>query len=233
MKKALSVLSVFGFIALLSTIGHAQHLYFGTRVGANLANQSSNPLPDGATNKLNSGLLAGAEFDYRFDSMWSLEMQGLYDQKGTNEHYTSSSTELGTPITMNGAVEANFYYFEVPLLVKASFGTGGLQSYLFAGPSFGFFLSGNESDQSFGTSNGVSQSVLKYSTVSNSTVNSPDISLIGGGGISHSFSSGQLIYLDAAYAFGLTNIAHTQSGDNTTIKSRDIRLAAGILFPLD
>jgi hypothetical protein len=42
-----------------------------------------------------------------------------------------------------------------------------------------------------------------------------------------------MLFIDIADALGLVNILKTQLTNVTSAKSRDIRLAAGILFPLN
>jgi hypothetical protein len=230
MKKLLSALTVLIFVTLSALPAAAQHhLYLGARVGANLANQSYDSLPSGATIGIHAGFLAGAQLDYWFDDMWALSAQVLYDQKGAHEDFNES--ESGFAAT--GTEDLTFNYLEVPILLKLSFGTGDFRPYLFAGPSFGIFLSGNGKLHSSSTFQGQTVTSDTTLSVADSSVKSPDIAAVFGAGVSLNLSSGSMIFFDAAYALGLVNIAKTQQGDNTTVKSRDIRLAVGILFPLD
>jgi hypothetical protein len=234
MKKLLFSLSVLSFIVFDTPIADAQQMMIGARLGANLANQSNDSLPSGASNSINTGILAGVQFDYWFNDMWALSVQAFYDEKGSNEHYSQPVTFEGETTTATGTSNLNLNYIEVPILLKASFGSSNIRPYVFAGPSFGFFLSGNESTNTAATFPGaINTTTSAYQDIADSSINSPDISVVFGAGVSSKLTSGQMLFLDAAYSLGLVNITKTSSGDNTTIKSRDIRIAAGILFPLN
>ena len=76
----------------------------------------------------------------------------------------------------------------------------------------------------------------QHDTVANITDSTAkfDISIIAGAGVSITLASGLELFLDAGYAFGLNNIDYYYA-DKTKgyyIYSRDIRIAAGILFPI-
>ncbi|MFI5201731.1 MAG: porin family protein [Candidatus Kapaibacterium sp.] len=236
MKKILCSLAVLSFLAFSALNADAQHLYLGARVGTNLGNQSYNSLPSGFSNAINSGLLVGAEVDIPFGKTWYLSIQALYDQKGTNQnldHAVFTTEDSPEPIIGSGTSTINFNYFEVPVLIKAMCGSSAIRPYFFAGPSFGIFLNGSQSTIVTSTSNGANETITKYESISTSSVRSPDISAVGGAGIAFIFSSNTMFFADVSYAYGVTNVADIQSIDNTVIKSRDIRLGAGILFPLD
>jgi len=65
------------------------------------------------------------------------------------------------------------------------------------------------------------------------TFNTIDLSLLFGAGVSYQLSGGTQLFLDAGYALGLINVEKNSStGTNETIGSRDIRIAAGAMFPL-
>ncbi len=224
MKKLFCSLTILCFATLTASTGRAQHSFLGARVGANLANESVDSLPSGATTSMHAGFLAGVQYEYWLDDMWSLGVQVLYDQKGVHEDINNVVDFVGT-----GKVDLTLNYLEIPVLAKVSFGTGSLRPYVFAGPSVGFYLSNkahlNETFEG--------QTLDTTETIPDSSINSTDFSIVGGAGVSLKLGSGQVLFVDAAYALGLVNISHNQPGDNTAVKSRDIRLAAGILFPLD
>jgi len=70
-----------------------------------------------------------------------------------------------------------------------------------------------------------------------------DFSAALGAGLSLKAPSGQMIFIDCSYAFGITVIAKENvygalgsyygNPQQTSIQSRDIRFAFGMLFPLD
>ncbi|HEX5317131.1 MAG TPA: outer membrane beta-barrel protein, partial [Candidatus Kapabacteria bacterium] len=112
--------------------------------------------------------------------------------------------------------------------------------YLFAGPSIGFLLRNKEVVSSYLTHffPGIwihdSTAIDTTADITDSTAR-VELSIIAGGGISFNFESGIQLFVEAGYAFGLTNIDHYPSDEqyDDYIYSRDIRLAAGILFPLN
>ena len=223
MKKLLCSLAVLSFVAFSSPSADAQHSYLGVRVGTNLANESVDGLPTGASISIHAGFLGGVQYEYWFDNMWSLGAQVLYDQKGAHEDLNGVVDFVGT-----GTVNLTLSYLEIPVLVKASFGTGNFKPYVFAGPSVGKYLS----NSAHMTETYQGQTFDTTETLPDSTINSLDFSAILGAGISLRLNSGQLLFFDAAYALGLVNVDNSGDSANTT-KSRDIRLAVGILFPLD
>ncbi len=218
------------FVTFSAFSAGAQEMLLGARIGANLANESRDSVPSGFSNASNAGILAGLQFDYWFSDMWGLSAQALYDQKGTDENVNQTagivSTSASDNITLN--------YLEIPILLKLRFGTGRIRPYVFAGPSFGFFLSGSDTRES-SSSGGVIIPTNSDTTISipSSSVKTLDISGVFGAGLSIKLNSGHLLFLDAAYALGLVDIFNTQNGSNTMAESRDIRIAAGILFPLN
>ncbi len=234
MKNSIAFIVILCFFSLFSGLTLAQHLYVGARAGVSLANQSNNSLPTGYSNAINSGLIIGGEVDIPFSKTWSVCLQALYDQKGTLQNLDSivfTTEQSPNPMRGSGAARQNFNYLEIPILFKAIWGSSAIRPYVFAGPSFGIFLSGSQSINIGTTGSGANEAITSDQPIAASSVNSPDISVLAGVGISLTFSSNAMLIADVSYALGLVNIDNSR--DNTTVESRDIRLAAGILFPLN
>ncbi|MFI5201732.1 MAG: porin family protein [Candidatus Kapaibacterium sp.] len=230
MKKILYSLIALSFLAFSARNATAQNRYIGARFGVNLANQAFEDSPPGISNSIRTGILAGLQVERIFSGTWSLMSQVLYDEKGVDESINRSGSEFGNPVTQIGTANLIFHCFEIPVLLKASFGSGGVRPYLFAGPSIGLFLSGREEDHYTVTIPGTPVRVDTTTSDPNSYVKSLDISAVFGAGISVHLISGQILFVDASYALGLSNVAVIFG---SSVHSRDIRLAAGILFPLD
>jgi hypothetical protein len=217
---------------------HEHHLYLGVRVGADLGDETDgvNSLEFGQRGQtgqsnyhfMEVGILAGGQLDYWFADSWALSVGLLYDQKGAglNFHYNNGEGEY--PDIMDVTLD----YLEIPILLKAKFGSGNLKPYMFAGPSVGVLLSGKE------TNSPVIQNESGFN-VPLYQKNQPSISAVAGLGLSFDLGSGAYLFFDAAYAWGLTDDSFGQVGTGysgeTLYKaaSRDIRIAAGIMFPLD
>jgi hypothetical protein len=237
MKKLL--LFCIGFLLLsFATIGYAQQIMSGARVGVNLANEAYDNLPAGESISIKLGLLAGGQFDYWFNHSWALSIQLLYDQKGANADMTVVASTPGA-LGYTGTAAWTTSYLELPLLAKLSFGEHALQPYIFAGPSIGFLLSNIEKVHQNGgyfIPDGIGQTYALDSTanISDST-KKIDLSIVAGAGISLTLTSGPQLFLDGTYTFGLTNIDNYwwDNHKGIYVYSRDIRIAAGILFPLN
>jgi len=248
MKKTLFSITTLGLVTLSTIRADAQNLYIGARIGANLANQKA---PYGAfapsydaqdkTNGMHAGFLAGLQMDYYFSDTWGISGELFFDQKGSHVNFHSEG-EIGSPtgpfFSETGTSDMTLNYLEFSLLLKARFGSGDIQPYVFAGPSVGLFLSGKQHDN---ITNFESGEYSTFDTTQSVPISSPlpgldlkkfDVSIVGGAGVDYKLGSGQILFLDASYAYGITTIA--QSSDAMIwAKSRDIRIAAGILFPLD
>ena len=135
-------------------------MYIGARIGANLANQSYDSLPSGSSTDINTGILAGIQFDYWFNDMWGLSAQVLYDEKRNESELLRIGIRFeGGTITSSGTGKLNFSYLEIPILLKMNIGNWQhYEPYVFAGPSFGFFLSGTENTNTSSSGPGIGMS---------------------------------------------------------------------------
>ncbi|SRR5579883_868513 len=227
--KRLSLSFSIIFVLIAGSL-HAQQIMIGARAGVNLANRHFDNSNLNTTLFLH--LLAGGELDYSFNKMWALSLQLLYDQKGAHAD-TSFFTTEESPNLIMGTADWTTTYLEIPILAKVTFDDESIRPHIFAGPSIGILLSNTERFQSSGSSS-------PKTAPSDTTVNitdytaTIDLSIVAGAGISLSLASGPMLFFDAAYAYGLTSITKSTSSytSNNNIYSRDIRLAAGVLFPI-
>jgi hypothetical protein len=232
--KRLFIIAAFGILTAAST-AHAQQMMAGVRWGVNFANEHYSTLPPIENISGRTLGFAGGEFDYRVNNLFGLSIQLLYDQKGARADMVVSNGPPG----YYGTADWTTNYLDVPLLLKLSYGSGDIRPYIFAGPSVGFLLSNTETLQTSGTysiPNGFGAKYRIDTTANISDFMEPiDISIVAGAGIALTLPTGQKLFVDAAYAYGLTN-SDNYSWDNDAgiyVYSRDIRLAAGILFPLN
>ncbi|HET6400967.1 MAG TPA: porin family protein [Candidatus Kapabacteria bacterium] len=233
MKKLL-VFFFLGFLAV-PTIAVAQQMMIGARGGVNLANEHYDNLPDGESISGRMLPLVGGQLDYHVGDSWVLSIQLLYDQKGAEANMKSFSYGYNGS---EGIADWSISYIELPILAKVSFGSSAVRPYFFAGPSIGYLLSNTETVQAGGGTyipNGIGINYRIDTTVSiTDYTNKIDLSLVAGAGVSWELPHGAEFFLDASYAYGLTNSDH-YSWDNDEgiyVYSRDIRIAAGVLFPI-
>jgi hypothetical protein len=127
--------------------------------------------------------------------------------------------------TLSGNDDFAFTYVEVPVVLRAAFGNGNARPYFFAGPSFGFLMSANETTTgSVPTIPGLKDHLTQM-----------DLSLFFGAGFMDKLSDQTMFTIDAGYALGLVNVYKTPPAtliDNSTAKSSDIRVALTFLYGL-
>jgi hypothetical protein len=229
MKNLLSSLAVMLFVSasvlILGDSPVCAQMSIGGRIGLDIGSVTfSQSLPNGETNSTHTGILVGAQLDNWFSDMWAISVQLLYNQKGSSFSFSDVGTGVSSTTGTSDEVQS---YLELPILVKFAFGSGDFKPYLFAGPSFGLLLSSTNS------ANGTSVS-------DDSDFNSLDISALVGVGASYRLGAGgPSLLLDVGDAFGLVNILKngntvTATGQSVSqsVKTNDIRIAAGIMFPL-
>jgi len=194
----------------------------GVRGGLGIIGESVSPPFSGLALGTRAGFLGGGQLDYWMNDQWALSVQLLYDQKGAS---LSGVNESGLTETDDLALG----YIEIPILAKVAFGTSNVRPYLFVGPSLGFLVSA--STHQVVTSGGATVSDATFDETN--TFNTVDLSLLFGAGASYQLSGGIQLFLDAGYALGILNTEKNAStGTSETINSRDIRIAAGAMFPL-
>ncbi len=195
----------------------------GVRGGLGIAGESITPPFSDFTLGTHTGFLLGGQLDYWFDPQWALSVQALYDQKG------ASLQSISNGGVQNETDDLTLGYLEVPVLAKVQFGSSSVRPYLFAGPSLGFLLSANTHQVI--TSYGQTTSDQTFDETN--TFQTFDLSLLFGAGASYQLTGGTQLFLDAGYALGLINVEkNANTGTSETIGSRDIRIAAGAMFPL-
>ena len=226
MKKLLCSFAVVLFVSSCVIPASAQKMMVGGRFGIDMGSVSVDPAPTGVTLSSHTGIAIGAQLDNWFNDMWALSVGLQYDQKGTHEDATFNVG--GFSVSASGDLTMN--YLEIPILAKVALGTGDIQPFLFAGPSVGILLSATS------TSGSNSQSV-------DSQLNTVNLSLLLGAGVSYKWMSNISLFLDAGYELGLINIQKNTSvntfdaqgnvsSSTQTAKTNDIRVAIGAMFAL-
>jgi hypothetical protein len=204
-------------------VAPATSTYIGVRGGLAIAGETITPPFSDFTLGTKTGFLGGGQLDYWFDPMWALSVQLLYDQKGAS--LTSTSSNGAQTETDDLALG----YIEIPVTAKVALGSSNFKPYLFAGPSIGFLTSAQTHQVQ--TTYGVTS--LDQTADETNTFNTVDLSLLFGAGASYQLAGGTQLMLDAGYALGLINVEkNANTGTSEQIGSRDIRVAAAVMFPL-
>jgi outer membrane protein W len=192
-------------------------LWLGVRAGADIGNMSFDPTPpSGETIGSTTGITGGGELDYWFSDNIGISAQLLFTQKGVKIDFSEGGYTFTTAITLS--------YLQIPVLLKATFGSGNIKPFVFAGPEVGIKLSAKEKVTVSGkdTTEAVPDSV--YSSI--------NLGIMVGAGVSFSINPTTMIFLDAAYDHGLSNLNGTTSKDTEKGFTRDYRICLGILFGL-
>jgi len=222
-------------IAIIATIGiasssYAQKLMLGPRAGIDIGTVAWDSTSYGTNKSTILGLIGGAQLDVWFSDALALSTGILLDQKGWHEYNMTYPTATND-LTLN--------YIELPLFLKVGFSTGSFQPYVFAGPSIGYMFWG------YTRQHGKNEIAFKIDEV----LNKFDFSIVGGAGLAYNLPSGTQISIDGEYAFGLSDILSSDDyyGERQgyfnvgywplnpvgAIKTRDVRIAAGVLFPIN
>ena len=208
------------------TVTHNGDSWVGVRGGVNLGGGSLDSQLEATSNGLRTGIIGGVQLDHWFNDMIIVGVQLLYNQKGMHEEYAEGSV---IHPDLSGTEDFTFNYLEIPILLKVALSTTSVKPYIFAGPSIGILMSATDK-QALTTSTGS----LDYKPYLKST----DLSLYFGVGLLDELYNGPMLFLDAGYAAGLSTIYNStppnRTGliDNSSAKTGDIRIAAGVMWKL-
>jgi hypothetical protein len=199
-------------LAGLSIDASAQgKIALGLKAGVNFANAALDP-NDWAKKSARMGFLFGGIVEYTINSMVALQAQPAYCQRGVVLEETSRGTDIKATLKLD--------YFEIPLLVKLTFGSTELKPYVFAGPNVAILLSAKNKLEVGGNT--------QEEDIEKDTFSSTDMGLDIGAGIGYWLKSNMGLFLDARYSLGLTDVDN--SAVDATYKSGDIKITAGLLF---
>jgi opacity protein-like surface antigen len=180
---------------------------WGLKGGVNFANVLLAPdLPPGSSKSGRTGFLGGAFAEARLSDTFSVQLEAFYTQKGF---------EVTSAV---GKATYSLDYVELPLTAKATFGSGPLRPYLFAGPFVGFRLSAN-------VETGSGSADFKDST------RTTDLGLDLGAGLLYRLNPGTALVFEGRYSVGLVNIFNTGPAGGT-VNTRDLKILAGVSFAL-
>lgn len=159
-------------------------------------------LPPGFSKSARTGLLGGAFVQARLSDTFSVELEALYTQKGF---------EVSSPA---GKATYRLNCLELPLTAKATFGSGLLRPYLFAGPNVGFRLSATVKTAS---GSGDFQDSTRTT----------DLGLDMGAGLLYRLNPGTALLFEGRYSVGLVNIFNSGPAGGT-VNTRDLKILAGV-----
>jgi Outer membrane protein beta-barrel domain len=218
MKKLITFLVFYFLVSCIS----AQKTGIGLRLNAHFANWSTiDPELVSQNLKSTTGLSLSVPFEFKLSSMFSIQPELMYIQKGVSSLYTSSSTTIDKTATVN--------YLELPILFKASFleespiGIG-----LLAGPSLGLALGGTSKEiRTKSSSVTTTSSALDFTYYQKF-----EIGAHIGVNATYTLGTGKLIF-DARYLLGFTNLNSTPNSTSIqTLKNAGFSIGIGYMHYL-
>lgn len=242
MKKVLFTLAL-----AAATIGSAaaQGLTYGVKVGANYSNLWGKNKPAGSTYV--TGLAAGVAINYAFNDFASLQVEGLYSQKGYKVTDTKVTVQ-GDPtdpgdVTGDYKVKINasqvLQYIDIPILAKINAGP----IFFEAGPQVGLLINsrlrGEYKVKDDATGDVIEHSeysiadnaIVGYNKLDRNTGGIPtfDIGIIAG--VGYNITSG--LSFGVRYNAGLKTLVDTKStpaGDEPRLYNNAFQAQLGYMF---
>ena len=215
-------------LALLTTLPASGQVAvaLGPRAAIVFSNASYDPdLPSQASKSSRTGFAFGVQVQSSIAGPMYAQVELKYLQGGTVvdiSGYVNPAT--GQPVSVK--VTAKNAYFEIPVLIKARFLNGPVRPFVLAGPSVGILLAAKTLVEATGL--GSSEEDAKDGT------NSPNFSLVFGGGAEFMATPKIGITAEGRYLLGLSDVSKAVAGEtsHTTIKGRGFLFAVGALFYL-
>ena len=209
MKRLMTVLviaAVVGLVALPQPA--AADVQFGIKLGGNMAKVTGADAQDiEGTLKSKVGFTGGIFLAFHLSRVVTIQWEALYTMKGAAFEYTDLEDTYTEKLYGN--------YIEIPLLLKLTIPTPGIQPFVFAGPSVGFKLS--EKIQINGEDIPLEEKLLKNN----------DYGAIFGAGL----NLGRNFMLDVRYSMGLQKVISTIEGEtDLDIKNGVWAATIGIAF---
>jgi hypothetical protein len=158
---------------------------------------------------VNIGALAQIKLSDEFD----IQPEILYSNQVTKMKNVGANV---SGVYYTGDIKWNLSYINVPVLLKYS---GDGKSFIEAGPQVGFLTSANASTKLTQYSPTVKQDVKE-------AFESVDFGFVVGVG----YNINQHLMADLRYNIGLSNIANTESGDDTKIRNSVLALSLAYKF---
>jgi hypothetical protein len=186
----MTVLVIAAFAGLLALPQPAAAAQFGLKLGGNMAKVTGADANDiEGTLKSKVGFTAGIFLAFHLGRVVSIQWEAMYTMKGASFEYVDLEDTYTEKLYGN--------YIEIPLLLKLTIPTPGIQPFIFAGPSVGFKLS--EKIQINGEDIPLTEKLLKNN----------DYGAIFGAGL----NLGKSFMLDVRYSLGLQKVIDTIEGE--------------------
>jgi hypothetical protein len=187
----------FALTALAFGQASAQKFDLGLEAGANFANFIGNSVSAASLTGSRLGLVGGGFLELNFGNSFAIRPELLYAQKGGKD-------------TSNNTLQLD--YVEVPVLLKLSLGTPGINPGILAGPAFSW--------------NTVAQAVSSGGTsTAIQNVNTSDVGFIVGAEVDI-----EKFFVTGRYELGFNNVVNAVGGTSSNVQNGLITLMLGYSF---
>lgn len=230
MEKNKLILIIF-YLIIFVIPGFSQ-IQIGPLVGTNLSGLSIDPDVQGRNINTKTGFTAGAVIIYNFSSMFGIQLEPAYTQRGASIY--SAQTDVGLILEIEQTIEMD--YIDIPVLFKVSFDGNFIKPYLLAGANIEFPLENTKVRIDKVIANGEDvTSIIPSEVIEQELKNeSIDYGLNFGAGISLPLGSIDMFF-QAQYNLGLSDIndeAPQEGVEQGVIKNKGFQLKAGVLLSL-
>lgn len=231
MKRTVLIITLLTMYFLSShTLAQFQ---IGPLVGGNLSGVRINPDVQGRNTNYLARLTAGVAIIYNFSSMFAVQLEPAYTERGASIY--SAQTENSLILEIEQSIKMN--YIDIPVLFKLSFDGEFIRPYLLAGGNIGFPLENKTKlkiDKVIANGQNVIE-LLPGDVIEQELKNeSTDYGLNFGAGVS--FPLGIIdMFLQAQYNLGLSDLndeTPPEGVEKDIIKNRGIQVKAGLLITL-
>jgi opacity protein-like surface antigen len=221
-KLLLFTFAAFVLVFLVRSEASGQSPFeLGVRAGYNSSNATFDPDPytmPGTSKSSGSGFWVEGAAELPVSDVIAITTEPRYIQYALKAQATSAG-QMATVNTKLG-------YLEIPLFLKARFGSDYLKFFAFAGPSVGFRLSATEDVDFAGQTT--------QSTDLKDQFRSASFGAAVGGGIEYQIAPGVAFVVDARYSRDLSNVSNAPSGTtlNPSVKYYGVQVGGGLMFAL-
>lgn len=159
----------------------------------------------------------------------SFQAELAYAQKGFSLRQATDVDLFGVALPIGVTADSRFSYLDLPLLLKASFGSESVKAFVMAGPSLGYALNGRLKTRS----NGLLDINISNSEINLDAINYErfEVSGVVGAGLSFDAGFGQ-ITLDGRFQQGFTELYDIPLLSER-VKNKGFAINAGVAIPIN
>ena len=175
------------------------------------------------------GFSGGVYADIPLSSQLSFQPELAYSQKGFSLAQGADIDLFGAPLPIGVRADTRFDYLDLPLLIKAKFGSDNFKAFVMGGPSIGYALNGRVKTRATAflntdiTNTSIDLDAINY--------NRFEVAGVVGAGVEFDANFGK-ISLDGRFNQGFTQLYDIPLvGEN--VKNRGFAVNAGIAIPLN